>query len=175
MVSTASAELYSVRINFNTSAYVGSCGFDEDQTLNTMGECVGNFLNPSIPNPLGFLAPISGSRLQEKLEATNFFSWDMISTLDFRGIFERLINIPIVLVAIIIEMATEGLTFLLVFFFKFLFAYLFYVSIGFQTLMFYLDRNKQLENMEKVHITFALIAISSIVTLTNGLGWINWL
>lgn len=156
----------------NPEDYFGACSFDKDGVW-AVGECVGNFLNPSLPNPIGVLAPIQGERLQSKLDAVNVFDFSVLSTFDIGELVSRIVNILIVLFALIVELLASCLTYALVFAFKFAFTYLFWVSLGFQTILAYVQQDN-IEGGDKIKLTFWVMGIATIATLTVGGGWVAW-
>jgi len=160
------------------TGFFGGCSTD---SISSTAQCVGNFLNPSMPNPIGIFEPITGGRLNQKIAAINIFEWDMwagILSVDFsqrlQELFTKIVNVPLVLVSSILEIVAASLTFLVMFAVKFMFTYLFYVSLGFQTILMYFDNNSNgLESEDKLKSTLVLMAGATILTLTIGVGWIK--
>lgn len=154
---------------FSISPYeiFGSCNNTRVQNLDVggWGECIGNFVNPTIPNPINIVSPVF-----------NFFDTINVFKTDSIGSFiVNVFTIPITLITLILAIIFNGLKYLLVFAIKFVFVYLFYVSLGFQSILNYVDSNRDgLSNEEKIHSTFAIMIAATIITLAYGGGWINW-
>jgi hypothetical protein len=176
LAANANAANYQIRIGFDPNDFLGPCNNSQvnDAQTHAIGECIGNFFSPVFPNPAGILAPIQGDRLKEKTNALDFFSFEKLTMMGASGFLEKLVNIPILFFGTILEMLSAIIMFLLVFGFKFIFVYLFYVSLGLQTILFYLDNSSgSMESIRKVHITFWIMGLSSIVALSYGVGWIQ--
>jgi len=175
LVCSVDAADYALKISLSAGDFLGECNGDKLNSLDgsTWGECIGNFFNPTIPNPISILSPISGDNLKEKIDMINILN--PLSELNAKEFLEKFINIPLVLIFSIIELLAGVIKFLFVFGFKFVFVYLFYISLGFQSFLMLLNnQSRGLEGMTKVHITLALMGIATIVTLLYGGAWITW-
>lgn len=151
--------------------------------LSGVGECVSNYFNPSLPNPLIIVESISGQELENKINSlyplrdfktpTDYFELlNPITLADFLGdIIFSLINIPLVLGYSIIQLLSSLVRYVLVFFVRFMLVYLVYVSLGFQAILIVLDRNNPtiLEHPDKVKLTVVVMVAASIITLGGGL------
>lgn len=175
MVCSVDAADYQLKISLAAGDFLGECNGEKLNAIdgNAWGECVGNFFNPTIPNPINILSPISGDNLKEKIDMVNILN--PLSELNAKEFLEKFINIPLVLIFSIIELLGSAIKYLFVFGFKFVFVYLFYISLGFQSFILLLNnQSRGLEGMTKVHVTLAVMATATIVTLLYGGAWITW-
>lgn len=169
------AEIYQIKVSLGPEDFLGACNQDKINSgdLDAFGECVGNFFNPTIPNPLNALNPVTGDNLKAKIDAINIF--DPLTNLNVSELLTKFINIPLVLIASVIELIAASITFLLVFAVKFIFVYLFYVSLGFQSILLMMDSNSQgLKGVTKIHASLLVMGVVTILALTYGGGWITW-
>jgi hypothetical protein len=161
----AQDEPYIVDFSLSPQELLGGCSSEDIQNVNVMGwgECVGNFFNPSIPNPLNVLKPISTKNFQSKVDY-------VLNT----NIFEGIIRGLEVFVISVVELIFAIIKYLIVFAVRFLFVYLFYISLGFQMIALYLTRGGfSLDEDQKIKATIGLMILGTIYTLTLGGGWLS--
>jgi hypothetical protein len=172
---------YEPNITFSINEFMGAC---DEKGLNNLdfgaiGECVGNALNPRIPNPLMIFDPITGANARNKWAALDFLPRNAqgeldIAQFDIGKTANVLINSPALVLFTFIEIAFAALKFVIIFMARFLFTYLFYVSIGYQALMGALQSDANLENKQRIQASFAIMGIATIMTLAYGGGLIQW-
>lgn len=175
LVCSVDAADYQLKVSLGADDFLGVC---DGAGLNAIdgeawGACIGNFFNPTIPNPTGILAPVTGDNLKAKIDAVNIIN--PLVELNAGEFLTNFINIPLVLIYSIIELLASSIKFILVFCFKFIFVYLFYISLGLQSLIMMVDGNSRgLEGIQKVHAALAVMAFATILTLAYGGAWITW-
>lgn len=133
--------------NIKISDFFGDCDYVkvEDYDLTEMGMCVNNLITPSIKIEMLFL-PFS-----------KFVS--DLGGLDIAAPINLIINFLLTMVRFILH-----------FIFRFAVVYLLWISLGFQVLVGYIDRNKVLEHQDKVYYSFILMVLATLYTMVNGLG-----
>jgi hypothetical protein len=175
VASFASGQTYSLRVSLSPNDFLGECNQTQlnGGELGGYGQCVGEFFNPTIPNPVVLLSPVTGDNLKAKIDAVNVFNLD--SGVSITDLLTKFLNIPLVLIFSIIEIIASAIKYLLVFGVKFVFVYLFYISLGFQSIVLMLDQNSNgLDDVRKLQASIALMAFASVVTLAYGGGWVAW-
>jgi hypothetical protein len=176
------------QVSLTINDFLGEC--NETQVNNVepyaIAECVGNALNPSIPNPLKILEPVTGSALDAKLKYLNFFPIDnngnydlsRLDPLNSDSVYNKLIRsiwtFPVIILNTFLEVLFNTIKFLLVFVVRFIFTYMFWVSLGFQAVLNYVSSDSKLEHEQKIQYTIALMILGSIFTLGYGGAWITW-
>jgi len=176
------ADTYKPHLELSIGDFLGACNETQvnQGSLYAVGECVGNALDPAIPNPLKIFDPITGENYQEKKQYLDFFPLNDKGEFDITLLFTSINkilnavwNFPIIVFSTLIEIAFNAVKFVLVFAIRFIFTYLFWVSIAFQTLLSYFSEYK-LENRDRVVTTVFIMIVASIAVLGYGSGGIIW-
>jgi hypothetical protein len=164
-------------VSIGLDDFFGHCNESEMNKLDllSVGECIGNFFSPVVPNPSKIIEPITGDNLKKKVEAVDFISVWSKNSWDLEKMFTSFVNIPVMIIFSVIELVGSTIKYLLVFGVRFIFVYMFYVSIGFQGLMRVLTYNtKTLDSQQSIMYTCLLMSVSTILVLIYGGGWVNW-
>jgi hypothetical protein len=175
LVGVCSGESYNLKVSLSPTDFLGACNQTQitNGELGGYGQCIGEFFNPTIPNPITVLTPVTGNNLKEKVDAVNVFNLD--SNAGIGDIFGKFLNIPLVLLFSILELLASAIKYILVFAVKFVFVYLFYISLGFQSIILLFDQNSNgLDDVRKIQATVAIMAIASVITLCYGGAWVTW-
>lgn len=130
--------------NLRISDFMGECNHSDTSVYNML-QCSSNFINPSLNFNLLFM-PF-------------YILKNDILTLQLSGILDFIVNFFKAIIRFALHFA-----------FKFALTYLLWISLGFQVLIGFIDRNKTLEHEEKITYTFILMAGATLYTMINGLG-----
>jgi len=168
-------------LTIGISDFLGECNEAKVSELDLyeIGSCTGNALNPSIPNPFRIFDPITGDQLAAKESYLSFFPYDSqgnfdITLIDPIKILNSVVNFPIIILNTVLELTFNAVKFLFVFSIRFIFVYLFWISLGFQAILNYLNSGHNLESEDKIHYTLAVMIAASIFTIGYGGGGILW-
>lgn len=156
---------YELDVSIEPSLIFGECklskagnNFTVDKDfIYELGMCTSNFFNPSIPSPFDIFSPISGDKLDKKID----YIWAS-------GLLAPLTILQIIFYTVL-EIISSSINFLIAFGGRFFFTYMFYVSIVYQTILAYIDQNRSLEHEDKVIATIFIIGLSTIISLGGGL------
>ena len=124
--------------------------------------CISNFLNPTIPYPQGILDRLSDV-------SSNIGSFNSLS--EIANSLANILLLPVRIINNLLPLIFELGKYTLILAFKFLFVYLFYVSLGFQAVLLYMDKTHGgLNDENKIHGTIGLMLFATIFTLVWGVN-----
>jgi hypothetical protein len=169
-LTTAAAAQEAPTIEITPYHFFGFCNETaiEQNSVYSWGECAGNFLSPAIPNPLNVFEPVTGDKFFRNIDAikTELLQLDVL---------KGFINTLILMVYILIGLLVNVILYFVTFFIRFIFVYLFYISLGLQSILLYVDRNSDgMDGDTKIKASIGFMIVATLFILWYGGGWMQW-